>query len=138
MSTDEERSHGAGRFIIAVYGVFAVSATARALYQLLTEFDKAPIPYSLSGFAAVVYLIATLALSRPGRAWSLVAWAAVITELLGVFAAGAWSFGDPEMFHTPTVWSHFGSGYGYIPAVLPIVGMWWLRRTAPLLRGDDD
>jgi len=27
------------------------------------------------------------------------------------------------------VWSNFGSGYLFIPLVLPIVGLWWLRRT---------
>jgi hypothetical protein len=29
-----------------------------------------------------------------------------------------------------TVWSSFGAGYGYVPLVLPVLGLLWLRRTA--------
>jgi hypothetical protein len=28
------------------------------------------------------------------------------------------------------VWSGYGSGYGFVPLVLPMIGLWWLRRTA--------
>jgi hypothetical protein len=28
----------------------------------------------------------------------------------------------------PTVWSHFGSGYGYLPLVLPVLGLLWQTR----------
>jgi hypothetical protein len=24
------------------------------------------------------------------------------------------------------VWSGFGAGYGYVPLVLPFLGLWWL------------
>jgi len=27
------------------------------------------------------------------------------------------------------VWTGFGSGYGFVPLVLPLVGLWWLRHT---------
>jgi hypothetical protein len=27
------------------------------------------------------------------------------------------------------VWSGFGSGYGFVPLLLPMVGLWWLYRT---------
>jgi len=39
---------GVGRLLIAVYAVFALSATARAGYQLLFEFEQAPVAYSLA------------------------------------------------------------------------------------------
>jgi hypothetical protein len=29
------------------------------------------------------------------------------------------------------VWSDFGSGYGWLPLVLPFVGLAWLWRTRP-------
>jgi hypothetical protein len=29
-----------------------------------------------------------------------------------------------------TVWSNFGLGYLLIPLALPIIGLWWLRRTS--------
>ena len=43
----------------------------------------------------------------------------------------AMTFAAPELFADETVWSHFGQGYGYIPLLLPIVGLIWLRRTRP-------
>ena len=39
------------------------------------------------------------------------------------------TFAAPELFADETVWSHFGQGYGYIPLLLPIVGLIWLSRT---------
>jgi hypothetical protein len=43
---------------------------------------------------------------------------------------GTLSVVQPGDFAHPTVWSGYGSGYGFVPLVLPMVGLWWLRRTA--------
>ena len=34
----------------------------------------------------------------------------------------------PEEYPDATVWSEFGAGYGFVPLVLPLVGLWWLLR----------
>ena len=47
---------------------------------------------------------------------------------MGVLAVGAWSIVAPAAFPEPTVWSHFGSGYGFVPLVLPVLGLLWQRR----------
>lgn len=122
-------SSGFGRLLVAVYAVFAVSAGARAGVQLATDFAAAPLAYLLSAFAAAVYLLATVALTRPGRTARLVAAAAIGVEMVGVLAVGAASVAAPEAFPEATVWSRFGAGYGYVPLVLPAVGLWWLWRT---------
>ncbi len=44
-------------------------------------------------------------------------------------AVGILSLVDKELFPDETVWSRFGSGYGYIPLVLPVLGLLWLWRT---------
>mgnify|MGYP001084255560 CR=1 FL=1 len=119
---------GVGRLLIAVYAVFALSATARASYQLLFEFDQAPVAYSLSAVAAIVYILATVALSRSGRYWEKIAWGSVLFELSGVIGVGILSFTLPELFSHPSVWSGFGEGYAYVPAVLPVLGVIWLAR----------
>ncbi len=121
-----KRELGFGRLLIAVYAVFAVSATARASFQLLTKFDDAPLAYSLSALAAVVYLVATIALAKPS--WYRLAYLAVGFELIGVLVVGALSLLQPELFAHPSVWSEFGSGYAYIPLALPIIGLIWLAR----------
>ena len=36
---------------------------------------------------------------------------------------------DAGDFPDDTVWSVYGRGYGFVPLVLPLVGLWWLRRT---------
>lgn len=121
---------GPGRLIVAVYGVLAIAATARSAVQILRDLDDAPLAYLLSGVAAVVYVVATVALARGGR-WRPAAWAAVGTEMAGVLAVGALSLARPDLFADATVWSGFGQGYGYVPLVLPVVGLWWLARTRP-------
>lgn len=117
---------GAGRLIIAVYGIFAVSATARASYQLIFEFSQAPFAYSLSLLAALVYLAATVLMARDRlRKYAKFA---VWFELIGVLLVGSLSFLQPQLFSHPSVWSGFGIGYGLVPLFLPIVGLVWLRR----------
>ncbi len=109
-----------------MYATFAVAASSRAGYQLATKYDEAPLAYLLSAVAAAVYVVATVALLRDARRLAL---ASVGFELVGVVAVGAWSLQDPERFPDATVWSSFGAGYGYVPLVLPVLGLYWLRRT---------
>lgn len=122
------RTSGAGRLLVAVYGIFALSATARATFQIASHFADAPVAYLLSAFAAVVYIVATVALAKPGARWARVATLAVCVELVGVLVVGALSIFDAQAFPQATVWSQFGRGYGYIPLLLPIVGLLWLYR----------
>ena len=128
----DPKSSGLGRVIIVVYGIFSLSAGVRSLYQILTQFDVAPLAYLLSLFSAAVYVLAAIALAKTGPRWHRLATGAVLVELIGVLGIGAWTFAAPQLFADETVWSHFGQGYGYIPLLLPIVGLIWLRRTRPL------
>jgi len=123
--------HGPGRLLVAVYAVFALSACARAGYQLVARFDQAPAAYLLSAVAAVVYLVATVALAAASTASRRVAVAAVGLEAVGVVVVGAVTASGALELGDESVWSNFGSGYGYVPAVLPFLGLWWLHRTRP-------
>lgn len=125
------RNTGPGRLLIAVYAIFAISATARAGYQILTKFSEAPLAYLLSAFAALVYVVATVSLAKSGRTWFNVSLAAVLVELAGVLVVGALSVFDPIQFPHETVWSLFGRGYGFVPLVLPVLGLVWLYRRRP-------
>lgn len=126
-----ELSSGPGRVLVFVYGVFAVAATGRSLLQLGTQADRAPLAYSLSLLAAVLYLVATTCLLLGGRRAWLVAAAACTVELLGVVSVGTLSYIATDLFPDRTVWSHFGQGYGFLPLVLPFLGLAWLRQTRP-------
>ncbi len=119
---------GPGRALTAVYGIFALSATARAGYQVIREFDVAPVAYTLSLVAAVIYIVATICLVIGNRLTHRIAIASCIIEFVGVIAVGILSFTHPEDFAKPSVWSAFGIGYGFIPLVLPLIGLWWLHR----------
>lgn len=126
--TKSNKGLGYGRLLIAVYAIFALSATARAAYTLAVKFNEAPVAFILSAVSAVVYVVATIALSRKGARWGSVARAAVIFELIGVVTVGTLSFTHKELFAHPSVWSGFGAGYGYVPLVLPILGLIWLAK----------
>jgi hypothetical protein len=119
---------GPGRVLLLVYGVFALSASVRAGYQLVTKLGEAPVAYLLSALAAAVYIVAAVAFGRGGETARRVALVACAFELFGVLAVGTWSVLDPERFPDATVWSGYGQGYGYIPLVLPVLGLAWLLR----------
>ncbi|MDX6360548.1 MAG: hypothetical protein QOH37_3602 [Nocardioidaceae bacterium] len=121
---------GFGRVLVFVYGVFAVAATARALVQLATDASIAPVAYSLSLFSGLVYIAATWALGSDRRRLAM---ATILVELTGVLVVGTLS--HPDDIDKASVWSDYGNGYGFVPLVLPFVGLWWLFRLGRADRG---
>lgn len=132
LRTEGRRTNsGPGRILVAVYAVFALSASARGAVQLATKYSEAPLAYLLSAFAGLVYVVATITLARGtsgSRRWALVA---IVVELVGVLTVGTLSIFDPEAFPRATVWSAFGIGYAFVPLLLPVLGLLWLRASAP-------
>jgi len=116
--TAKTQNRGVGTLVIAIYGVFALSASVRAVYQLLRKYEEAPLAYWLSLLAAIVYIVATFGLANK----------TLIFELAGVLVIGTLSLTVPSLFDHPSVWSYYGAGYGFIPLLLPIFGLWWVRR----------
>jgi hypothetical protein len=127
---------GPGRVLVAVYGIFALAAGARAAVQLSTRFSEAPVAYLLSALAAAVYVVATAGLARGGRGGRRAALVAITVELIGVLVVGTLSVADPAAFPDETVWSAYGRGYGFIPLVLPVLGLLLLRSQAARARAE--
>ncbi|MEO6018705.1 MAG: hypothetical protein ABIP45_00460 [Knoellia sp.] len=119
---------GPGRILVAIYGVLALAATGRSILQIVEYFSRAPLAYVLSALAALIYVIATIGMARGDRTSTRIALMACTIELVGVLVVGALSYAVSSAFPDKTVWSHFGSGYGYVPLVLPMLGIWWLTR----------
>jgi hypothetical protein len=128
-TTPRRTNTGPGRVLVAVYAIFAIAASARAVVQLVTRYSEAPLAYGLSAFAAVVYVVATVTLALGTRTSRYIATAAIAVELVGVLTVGTLSLLDPAAFPRATVWSGYGIGYGLVPLVLPILGLIWLWRT---------
>jgi hypothetical protein len=125
---DEEDGPPTGprRILIAFYVIFALAATSRGIVQVATTFATAPLAYLLSLFSGIVYIAAAVGLVS-NRPWSRgLAWGACGTELVGVVVIGTASLIDRAAFPHDTVWSRFGSGYGYFPILLPVLGLMWL------------
>ena len=119
-------SSGPGRLLIAVYGIFALAASARSAYQLFTKLEDAPLAYSLSALSALVYIFATVALAKN---LTVLATYSLVFELAGVLVVGTLSLLAPASFQHASVWSLYGIGYAFVPLVLPIWGLWWLRKS---------
>ena len=120
---------GPGRVLIGLYGLFALAAGARAGVQIATDFDAAPLAYTLSAVAAVIYLVATVGLALGNGFGRRLAVACCAVELAGVLTVGTLSLLDRAAFPDATVWSVYGQGYGFVPLVLPVLGLIWLRRS---------
>jgi hypothetical protein len=132
VSTATSTRSGFGRILVFIYGIFALAATARALVQLATQASKAPVSYSLSLFSGIVYIMATWALATDHRRVALVT---VLVELTGVLVIG--SLSHPSDIDKASVWSDYGNGYGFVPLVLPFVGLWWLWRVHRKSQGSE-
>jgi cytochrome bd-type quinol oxidase subunit 2 len=113
--------------LVGLYALFALSAGARAGVQIATQFSEAPLAYLLSALAAVIYLVALVGFVRGDRGGRRLAMVCCAVELVGVLVVGTASLVDPEAFPKATVWSGYGRGYGFVPLVLPVLGLLWLR-----------
>jgi hypothetical protein len=132
----EGTSHGPGRLLIAVYAVLAIGATVRSLYELATKFSAAPVSYSLSLFAAVVYVVITICLIRGTDRARAIAQIGMWIELVGVLVVGTLSIVNPDLFTNPetgkavsSVWYWYGRDYLFVPLVLPVLGLVFIRRS---------
>ncbi|PZH08640.1 hypothetical protein C1I97_15685 [Streptomyces sp. NTH33] len=119
---------GPGMLLVWLYGVMVVGAVSRSVYQIATEFDRAPLAYSLSAVAGVVYGFITYSLVRGGETARRLALVCCAAELAGVLAVGTWTLVDPSAFPDATVWSKYGMGYLFIPVLLPLSAVYWLRK----------
>ena len=126
--------------LVAVYGILALAATGRSVFQIIDRFDEAPLAFSLSALSAVVYIVATIALVAPGVTWYRVARLTIGFELIGVLVVGTISLVAPGLLgldsinpfgREATVWSAYGLGYLLIPLVLPVLGLLYLRTRRP-------
>ena len=74
---------------------------------------------------ALVYIVATVSLARrPGRDPGGLGGGA--GGAVGVLTVGTLTVLDPDLFPDATVWSTYGQGYGFVPLVLPLLGLAWL------------
>jgi hypothetical protein len=124
-----ERPAGAGGVLALGYGFFTLASGSRGAVQLISHFDRAPVAYVLSGVAAVTYGVNTVVVARTdhdhgGR----LAAGLFVVELIGVLAVGIASLVRTDWFPDASVWSGFGSGYGFVPLALPLLGLLWLRK----------
>ncbi|MBF6054482.1 membrane protein [Streptomyces eurocidicus] len=130
--TDEkpgfDLGQGPGRLLVWLYGVFTVAAASRSIVQMIMDFGRAPLAYVLSAVAAVVYAFITYSLVRGGPAARKAALVCCAAELAGVLVVGTWTLVAPSAFPDATVWSDYGMGYLFIPVILPVTAMMWLRR----------
>ncbi|WP_077800751.1 hypothetical protein [Streptomyces sp. JHA26] len=138
-ATEEEPTRtrligGPGILLVWLYGVMVVGAVSRSAYQISTDFDRAPVAYTLSALAGVVYGFITYTLVRGGETARRAAQVCCAAELVGVLAVGTWTLAEPSAFPDATVWSDFGMGYVFIPVLLPLSALYWLRKGAH--RGD--
>jgi hypothetical protein len=115
------------RVIAAAYTVLAIAASSRAAVQLATRAGEAPVPYTLSALAAVVYLTLAISVSRPRL--RRLALAAAAAELVGVLTVGTAERLSTTNWPDETVWSSYGAGYGWAPLVLPLATIALLTRS---------
>ena len=89
---------GPGILLVWLYGVMVVGAVSRSAVQISTQFDKAPLAYSLSAVAGLVYGFITYSLVRGGETARRAALVCCAAELAGVLVVGTWTLAEPSAF----------------------------------------
>ena len=114
--------------LLALYALFVLAAGARSIVQLATDAGRAPVAYVLSLLAALTYAAGWVAIRRASAGNDGFARVMLWVELAGVVVVGTLSLVRRDLFPDASVWSDYGSGYGFVPLVLPVAGLLWLRR----------
>ncbi|MFV0633327.1 hypothetical protein [Demequina sp.] len=115
-----------GRILLIVaYAVLGLAATGRSVVQITSKFDQAPMPYTVSAASAVLYVVIAVAL---WRGWRQVAIVGTALELVGVLVIGTLGWAAPDLWADETVWTGYGSAYGWVPLALPVIALVVLLR----------
>lgn len=111
--------------LILAYAILALAALGRSTYQIATKFSDAPLPYAVSAASAALYLVIAIALWRGAEHLALVGSG---IELVGVLTVGTLGYVEASWWPDETVWTGYGSAYGWVPLVLPVLALWALMR----------
>lgn len=109
--------------LMVVYSVLGLASAGRATVQIAEKFHEAPVAYTVSAVSAVLYIVIAFAL---WRRWEKVALVGSAFELAGVLIVGTLGYVNSELWPDETVWTGYGSGYGWVPLVLPIAALFFL------------
>ncbi|GAA3659424.1 hypothetical protein GCM10022237_19330 [Nocardioides ginsengisoli] len=121
----------------ALYLLFAVAAGGRSAVQWLDDPGRAPLAYALSTVAFGCYLAGYLATRPdPGPRRRRLLTVLACVELGGVLVVGTLSLLAPRLFPDTTVWSDYGAGYAFVPLVIPVALLAWLRRSSGVPSAD--
>ncbi len=112
--------------LILAYAVLALAAIGRSSYQIGTKFNEAPLAYSVSAVSAVLYLVIAIALWKGNEQFALLG---TSIELAGVIVVGTLGYVESAWWPDETVWTGYGSAYGWVPLVLPVLALWALLRS---------
>lgn len=112
--------------LIVAYAVLALAALGRSTYQISTKFADAPLAYSVSALSAVLYAVIAVALVKGLTQLALIG---TSIELAGVVIVGTLGYIESSWWPDETVWTGYGSAYGWVPLVLPTLAVWALLRT---------
>lgn len=112
--------------LIVAYAVLALAALGRSSYQISTKFADAPLAYSISAVSAVLYAVIAFALWKGMRRLALIG---TSIELAGVLIVGTLGYIESSWWPDETVWTGYGSAYGWVPLALPLLALWALVRS---------
>ncbi len=112
--------------LIVSYAVLALAALGRSSYQISTKFGEAPLAYSVSALSAILYAIIAIALWKGHQRIALIG---TSIELAGVLIVGTLGYIESSWWPDETVWTGYGSAYGWVPLVLPMLALWALLHT---------
>ena len=124
-------ARGSGRLVIALYWIFSVTVTLRALadsYYLREIPLWARIVAVLIG---AIYIVAAISLTHNGRRMRILGWCMIALCLIGPLACGVAGTSLSSMSLMPNAWNAFGADFAYLPLGVAAIGAIWMWLSNP-------
>lgn len=111
--------------LMTAYAILFIASTGRSVFQIGTKFSEAPLAYTISAVSAVLYGVIAFALLKGKRKLALIG---TVVELVGVVVVGTLGWVESSWWPDETVWTGYGSAYGWVPLILPVVALFFMVR----------
>ena len=124
-------ARGSGRLVIALYWIFSVTVTLRALAD---SYYLREIPLWARSIAVLIgafYVVAAISLTHNGRRMRILGWCMISLCLIGPLACGVAGASLSSMSLMPNAWNAFGADFAYLSLVVAAIGAIWMWVSNP-------
>jgi len=124
-------ARGSGRLVIALYWIFSVTVTLRALAD---SYYLREVPLWVRIIAVLIgaiYVVAAISLTHNGRRMRILGWCMIALCFIGPLACGGAGASFSPTRGNESMVNAFGADFAYLPLVVAAIGAIWMWVSNP-------